>query len=73
MNPKTLGKYYALGQCGLEMVAPMILGIFIDKWLNTSPVFISICAVIGFVGGLYHIIVLSKQIDEEEKNAKKKT
>ena len=64
------GRYYALAQCGMEMVIPTIAGIFVDKWLGTTPVFIAIFTVLGFVGGITHIIVLSKQIEKAEKAEK---
>ena len=72
MSSKPSANHYALAQCGIEMVAPMIPGIFIDNWLNTTPVFISILGIIGFIVGLRHMVMLAKKIDDEEKDAKKK-
>ena len=63
----------ALAQCGVEMVVPVIPGIFLDNWLGTMPWFTIIFLALGFVGGLTHIVILSNQIakaDEEERKAK---
>jgi len=52
------------------MVIPTIAGIFVDRWLNTTPVFIFLFTVLGFVGGITHMILLSKQIEKAEKEEK---
>lgn len=67
-----VGRYYALAQCGMEMVIPTIAGIFVDKWLGTAPIFIILFTVFGFVGGITHIIYLSKAIEKAEKEEKAK-
>jgi len=61
------GRYYVLAQCGMEMVVPTIAGIFVDQWLGTSPVFVLIFTVFGLVGGITHMVMLSKQIEEADK------
>src|SRR6516162_8468825 len=70
-DPKGMGMYLALSQCGLEMVAPIILGVLIDHWLGTIPWFTVIFTVIGFGGGITHMVILSNKIQkrEDEKNA----
>lgn len=65
------GKYFALAQCGTEMVLPLIGGIFIDRWLGTTPIFTIVTMILGFVGGLTHMVILSNQIQREE-DAKRK-
>lgn len=70
---KNMGRWMALSQCGFEMVAPMFIGLLLDNWLHTMPVFTIIFLILGFVGGLTHIVILSNQIakaDEEERKAK---
>ena len=71
VNMNDQGKYFALAQCGFEMVAPMILGIYLDKWLNTTPWFTLGSIVLGFVGGIAHMVILSNQIQKDEKRKKK--
>ena len=36
-SPEELGRYFALSQIGLEMVAPIGLGLALDYWLGSSP------------------------------------
>ncbi len=59
--------YYALAQIGLEMVAPIGIGVAIDYLFNTLPWVTAACAVLGFVGGMAHLILLVQQHDAEER------
>jgi hypothetical protein len=68
---KEMGMYMALAQCGMEMVAPMILGIFLDSRLGTMPWITIISVVLGFVGGLTHMVLMSNKIAEYEARKKK--
>ena len=68
MKTNTIGLYYALATCGIEMVAPMIGGILVDKWLNTSPIFTVIAVIVGFVGGITHMVLISSQINKAERS-----
>jgi len=65
-DPRELGRYFALSQIGMEMVAPIGLGLVLDYWLGASPWFAVIGAVLGFVGGLTHLIVLVNRPKEKE-------
>lgn len=38
----------------------MALGYFIDKWLHTTPTFIAIGVVLGFVGSIINVMKLLK-------------
>lgn len=67
MKTNTTGLYYALATCGMEMVAPMIGGILLDNWLGTSPIFTAITIVLGFVGGITHMVLISNQINKAEQ------
>ncbi len=60
MDPRELGRYFALAQVGLEMVAPVGLGLFLDLYLHwtPSPWGTVAGAVLGFVGGLAHLIAI---------------
>ncbi len=68
-DPSEMGRYLALGQAGMEMVVPIALGVAVDYYLNCSPWGAVIGTLTGFVGGLTHLLVMLKQL--EEKRAEK--
>lgn len=61
MGPKELGYYFTLAQVGLEMVAPLGLGLVLDHYLGWSPWGLIGGTVIGFVGGIAHLVVLANR------------
>ena len=65
-TPREMGYYFALAQVGIEMVVPTILGFWIDGWLDTTPWLTCIAAVVGFAGGLTHLILIVKQKERDE-------
>lgn len=70
-TPRELGYYAALAQTGLEMVLPTIAGYFIDDWLGTRPWITIIAAVLGFAGGLAHLIAIVNRKERDESSNKK--
>ncbi len=70
---RELGIYYAIGQVGLEMVAPIALGVFLDRWLGTTPILIVVGVLVGFVGGMVHLLALVKRLDrsDSDKNSQR--
>lgn len=58
-DPKELGRYYALAQVGMEMVAPIGVGLALDYYLNWTPWGVVVGAVLGLVLGITHIVSLS--------------
>jgi F0F1-type ATP synthase assembly protein I len=65
-KPENLGKLYALSQIGLEMVAPVAVGVGLDLYLGWGP-WASICgAVIGLVGGMMHLIAIVNRRSTEK-------
>lgn len=53
---------YALaGQVGAEMVAPLVLGLVIDSQMQTTPVWSITGAVLGFLGGMTHLVLLARR------------
>lgn len=64
-NPRQTSLYFAMAQVGFEMVAPIVLGIFLDQWLETGPWMVVLGAVLGLVGGLFHLVVLLNRINNE--------
>jgi F0F1-type ATP synthase assembly protein I len=55
-----LERLYALGQVGAEMVAPIVIGLAIDWLANSRPWFTVVGAIVGFAGGIWHIIYLNR-------------
>jgi formate-dependent nitrite reductase membrane component NrfD len=57
-DPKQLGLYLTLGQIGMEMVAPLVIGLILDDQLGWTP-WATVCgAAFGLVGGLAHLILI---------------
>jgi F0F1-type ATP synthase assembly protein I len=70
-SPRDVGFYYSLAQIGLEMVAPIGLGVVIDLYFNTLPWATIITAVLGPVAGFLHLISMlnrRQQTDLEKKD-----
>jgi F0F1-type ATP synthase assembly protein I len=55
-NPRELGRLYAIAQVGLEMVAPIALGLLLDYQFGWMPWATIAGAVLGFVGGMAHLL-----------------
>jgi F0F1-type ATP synthase assembly protein I len=70
-DPKEMGRYVALGQVGLEMVAPIILGLVLDHYLAWAPWGLVGGAVLGLFGGLAHLVhLVSKEDGSSARNGK---
>jgi hypothetical protein len=63
--------YFALSQVGLEMVAPLGVGLWLDLQFGLGPWATVAGAVLGFVGGTIHLIVIAQQIEREQSKRKK--
>ena len=63
-DSKEMGFYIALGQVGMEMVVPIVVGLVLDYYLNWSPWGVIVGAVLGFFGGLAHLIHLLNQHED---------
>ena len=73
-DSRELGYYFALAQAGLEMVAPIVIGVVLDHYLDWSPWGVVCGAIVGFVGGLLHLIVMVNRHDvgsSKRRNDKK--
>ncbi len=74
-DPKELRRYFALSQIGMEMVVPIGLGLALDYGFGWGPWGAVVGAIIGFVGGMAHLIVLvnrPKDNDSPEPARKEK-
>jgi membrane associated rhomboid family serine protease len=64
-NPRReVGDYFALAQTGVEMFVPIALGAILDGRLGWTPWATVTGAVIGLVGGLTHMLVLLRRMDQ---------
>ena len=66
-DPKKMAQYLALSQVGLEMVAPIILGLVLDYYLNWSPWGVLVGAVLGLIGGIAHLVQLTSSKNNEKQ------
>lgn len=60
-NSRELGHYVALAQVGMEMVAPVGLGLALDYYLHWTPWGTIGGAVFGLVSGVVHLVALSNR------------
>jgi hypothetical protein len=65
---KDIGYYYALAQVGLEMVAPLLIGVGLDYAFGWMPRATVTGAVIGFVGGFAHLIMMLNRHEAENRS-----
>ena len=63
---RELGILLALGQVGLEMVVPIGVGYLADRALGTLPWLAVAGAILGFVAGIVHLIVLVNKLDRSD-------
>ena len=66
-DPKEVGFLYALGQVGMEMVAPIAVGVYLDYRLEWTPWLTCVGVLFGFVGGMIHLLVLLKRKEEADR------
>lgn len=63
--------YVVLGTLGLEMVAPIGVGVYLDRTLNTTPWLSMSGVVVGFVGGMWHLVWTLRTINREESKERR--
>ena len=64
---RDVGFYFALAQTGLEMVAPIAVGVFLDNRFGWSPWATTAGAVLGMVGGLTHMLWMLKRQEDRQR------
>jgi F0F1-type ATP synthase assembly protein I len=69
-DARELGYYFTLAQVGLEMVAPLVVGLVIDYWAGWGPWATLAGIVLGFVGGMVHLVMLANKQDGELRERK---
>ena len=70
LGPKELGFYFSLAQVGMEMVLPMVVGIGLDHYLGWKPWGTVTGALVGFIGGLTHLVLLVQRHDADKDRHK---
>ncbi len=50
---------------GLEMAIPPAGGYWLDVRVGTFPVFVILGAILGFVGGMFHLLKTAQQPDSK--------
>jgi len=68
-----MGYMFALSQVGLEMVVPIVIGVFLDRWLGTAPWIMVVGVLLGFFGGIAHLIAIVQRMDRSKPNQPPKT
>lgn len=64
LNPREFGYYLSVAQVGVEMVAPIGVGLALDYVFGWSPWGIVGGAVFGLIAGVAHLVVLMNRRDE---------
>lgn len=67
-NPRDYGFYLALSQIGLEMVAPLGVGIALDHYLDWAPWATIVGALLGLIGGMMHLVILVNQHNKSDSS-----
>ena len=53
------------------IVAGFLVGYVIDLLLETTPIFMMVCGVMGFIGGIQKVMKLSSKLDPQPKKEPK--
>lgn len=66
--PKEYREYLGLGsEIALSLALPIILGIWIDKKFETSPIFLLVGVFFGLLFFLFLILKISKKLNSPKK------
>jgi len=67
---RQLNLYVAISQVGMEMVAPIVVGVILDRVLGTAPWIMVGGTIFGFVGGIMHLIALVNRLGRSDPKSK---
>jgi len=71
-DSRELGLNLTLAQVGFEIVSPLIAGLLIDYFVGTMPWCTLGGIVVGFVGGVTHIVLLSNKQEAARREKQRK-
>jgi F0F1-type ATP synthase assembly protein I len=71
-DQRELGLNFTLAQVGVEMIAPLFAGLVLDHYAGTGPWLTIGGVVLGFVGGLTHIVMLTNRQEPSRREKKDK-
>jgi F0F1-type ATP synthase assembly protein I len=60
---KDMGRYVALSQIGMEMAAPIGIGVLLDHYFDWTPWATIAGAVLGLCGGFVHLVHMLNRMD----------
>lgn len=66
-SARQMGRLFAMAQVGLEMVGALGIGLAIDYFVGTSPWGVIVGTLLGFVGGMFHLITLAQEQAKDTK------
>ncbi len=66
-KPGEMGFYFGLAEVGLEMVAPLVLGVFLDYQYGWKPWATIGGFVLGMVGGFFHLLVMLQKHEAQNR------
>lgn len=65
------GPYLTIGiQLAGTMLVYVIGGYFVDRWMDTEPVFLIVGAVVGMIAFFIQIVRLTRDLNEKSRKAK---
>jgi F0F1-type ATP synthase assembly protein I len=64
LGPQDLRRLALPAQVGMEMVAPIVLGLVIDYQFGWLPWCTVVGAVLGFVAGVGHLILIATRMND---------
>ncbi len=70
-DPRDVNFYYSLSQIGMEMVAPIVLGVLADIYLGIMPWGVIVGSVLGPVLAFVHLISMLNRRNRAKADKKK--
>jgi F0F1-type ATP synthase assembly protein I len=55
------------------MVVPIVIGVFLDRWLGTVPWLMVVGVLLGLFGGIAHLIAILQRMDRSKADQPPKT
>ncbi|VAW48877.1 ATP synthase protein I [hydrothermal vent metagenome] len=72
--PSPVANYLLIGAGSMftaMVIAGFIVGYMLDYFFDTMPIFFLSCGVLGFIGGMQKVRLLTKRLDQQATQQKK--